>query len=256
VETTAWNPGIPSMQLTTLSQQRYHGGDSARMVQLKQLFRDLTEDFPNLKATLNGVYPSPVYFSYDYLPSMDWAMLDDLAFALETILVNSANSATIGNLTYAREALATDPYVMGDANFLAIKQTMTDQMAVTSDAFSTVMNPIIAEIWARRDAIAAIELENMSEADWVEFFKLSGRISSLIQLLDFFNESYETKIPFDEEYQRFDDVDESGAVIPSTTVFTSAPGPALSSSAAGVTVGSREMSVVVAAFAMIAFVML
>jgi len=201
--------GIPGTWLVNLSFQRYHGGEDFKVTgQMPNFFMMLTEDYPDLKKQLNGKYPSPMYYSEDNMASMDFALLDDLCQTIEELLLGFANSDTTGELKYTREPI-NDPILQSVENTQVYSQMVYDGLSAAPDSFSSVMAPIAEDVVSRLNALVELDYADMTPEDYVELEKLSTYGVAFAQSLDFFNENYESKVRFADEYQYFDTPNEA-----------------------------------------------
>lgn len=197
--------GIPSVWLVTQSFQRYHGGESHKVTnQMKGFFQGLTQDYPDLKAELNGRYPSPIYYSQDTMAAMDMALMDELTYTVEELLVNFANSDQTNDLAYSRTPIDADPMLSSMENSQTSLQVIHDGLSAAPEAFSSVMRPIYEDVEARLLQYMVTPDEDMTPEDWTTLGRLSGYGISFAQLLDFFNDKYESKVAFKDEFQVFD----------------------------------------------------
>lgn len=210
------NGGIPGIWLATMSVQRYHGGETYKATnQMPNFFQMLTEDYPDLKAELNGKYPSPMYYSVDSMASMDFALLDDLCQTIEELLLNFASSNTTGELKYSREAI-NDPIFQGEENSQLTFQMIQDALSAAPDSFSSVMRPIVDDVFARSKILTDKDWADMTAEDWAEADKLSKYYELFAFYIDFFNDQYESKVAFADEFQYFDTPNEDGKASPAT----------------------------------------
>ena len=149
------------------------------------------------------------------MTSMEFALLDDFCQTIKELFINYFSSSTTGESKFSREAI-DDPIVMDEGNSQVTFQMMQDGFSAAPDPFSSMMRHIVDDVFARLKILEDTDLVDMTAVDWVELETVTKFNVGFAQLLDFFNDQYESKVAFTDKFQYFDTPNEDFKTSPAT----------------------------------------
>lgn len=204
--------GFPSIWLAQPAFQKYHGGMAVDLI--RGLFAQLYEQ----EGIDETMLPATAYFSTDTFSIVNEEALDALADPVYQLILNTANSESVSELSYDYPGTADYVYTGADAdNLIDALQVLRDEQVVAkfppavADALSQVIDAILSGL----DDVQAGLVAGDTQAQAVMKGGLANAAVGVYMAVDFFNLAYPNKEAY--ANQSVDTSNTAPESLPSTT---------------------------------------